>query len=122
MADGRLSSETLTLWHLARIARLDEGLRAYVELNPAALDEARASDARRAAGQVIGPLDGIPVSLKDNIGTAGPMHTTANAEVLLDNLDSSGKSSVSDKVLGMKYILAVSALGPAASASASGTP
>ena len=41
---------------------------------------------------------------------------------LLDNLDSSGKSSVSDKVLGMKYILAVSALGPAASASASGTP
>lgn len=86
MADGRLSSETLTLWHLTRIARLDEGLRAYVELNPAALDEARASDARRAAGQVIGPLDGIPVSLKDNIGTAGPMHTTANAEVLLDNI------------------------------------
>lgn len=85
MAAGELSSEAITLWHLDRIRRLDDGLRGMLELNPAALDEARAADARRAAGQTLGPLDGIPVSLKDNIGTAGPMHTTANAEILLDH-------------------------------------
>lgn len=86
MAAGELSSEAIMLWHIDRIRRLDDGLRGMLELNPDALDEARAADARRAAGQTLGPLDGIPVSLKDNIGTAGPMHTTANAEVLLDNL------------------------------------
>lgn len=86
MAAGELSSEVVTLWHLERIRRLDEGLRGMLEVNPAALDEARAADARRAAGKSLGPLDGIPVTLKDNIGTAPPMHTTANAEVLLDNL------------------------------------
>lgn len=86
MLAGELSSETLTLWHLTRIKRLDDGLRGMLELNPSALDEARAADARRAAGQSLGPLDGIPVSLKDNIGTTGPMHTTANAEILFDRV------------------------------------
>lgn len=86
MAAGELTSEVITLWHLERIRRLDGGLRGMLELNPAALDAARAADARRAAGKALGPLDGIPVSLKDNIGTAGPMHTTANAEALIDNL------------------------------------
>lgn len=84
-AAGQLTSEDLTLWHLSRIRKLDDSLRGMLEINPAALDEARAADARRAAGQSLGPLDGIPVSLKDNIGTAAPMHTTANAEILLDN-------------------------------------
>ena len=57
---GRLTSETLTLYFLDRIHRHDERLRTYVELNPAALDEARAADARRKAGRPLGPLDGIP--------------------------------------------------------------
>jgi len=86
LGQGKLTSESLTLWHLARIKRLDDRLRGMLELNPAALEEARAADARRTAGKALGPLDGIPVSMKDNIGTAGPMHTTANAEVLLDNV------------------------------------
>lgn len=85
MAAGELTSEAITLWHLDRIRRLDEDLRGMLELNPAALDEARAADARRAAGTTLGPLDGIPVTLKDNIGTASPMHTTANAAVLLEH-------------------------------------
>lgn len=85
MAAKELTAEAITLWHLGRIRRLDDGLRGMLELNPAALDEARAADARRAAGKTLGPLDGIPATLKDNIGTAPPLHTTANAEVLLDN-------------------------------------
>ncbi len=86
LAAGRLTSETLTLYFLDRIRRHDERLRTYLELNPAALDEARAADARRKAGRPLGPLDGIPISLKDNIETAPPMHTTAGSALLLDHV------------------------------------
>jgi amidase len=83
---GDLTAEELSLFFLARIKQYDETLRHYLELNPAALDEARASDARRKDGKLLGPMDGIPVSLKDNIETAGPLHTTAGAEILLNNV------------------------------------
>lgn len=83
---GRLTSETLTLYFLDRIHRHDERLRTYVELNPAALDEARAADSRRKAGRSLGPLDGMPISLKDNIETAPPMHVTAGSALLLDHV------------------------------------
>lgn len=85
-AAGHLTSESLTLYFLARIRRHDERLRTYLELNPAALDEARAADVRRKTGRSLGPLDGIPISLKDNIETAPPMHTTAGSALLLDHV------------------------------------
>ena len=86
MASGRLSSEALALYFLDRIRRHDDRLRTYLELNPAALDEARAADARRKAGRTLGPLDGIPISVKDNIETAPPMHTTAGSALLVDHV------------------------------------
>ncbi|MBF6596029.1 MAG: amidase [Thermaceae bacterium] len=82
MAAGQLSSEELTLFYLSRIRRYNHTLRAYLELNPQALQEGRARDQERKAGQVRGPLHGIPIALKDNIGTAAPMHTTAGALAL----------------------------------------
>lgn len=81
-----LSAEELTLYFLSRLRRHDDRLRTCLELNPEAQNEARASDARRKAGQLRGPFDGMPVSLKDNIETAAPMHTTAGAEILLDHI------------------------------------
>jgi amidase len=80
---GELTSENLTLYFLNRIRREDGRLRSYIELNPLCLEEARASDRRRGAGERRGPLDGIPVSVKDNIDTAAPLHTTAGSEILL---------------------------------------
>ncbi len=85
MAAGEVTSEELTLFFLDRIHRCDGRLRSILELNPAALEEARAADRERAAGIERGPLHGIPVNLKDNIGTAAPLHTTAGAEILLDH-------------------------------------
>ena len=82
---GQCTSEELTLLFLSRIQRYDESLRSYLELNPRCLEEAREADRRRAAGQGRGPLDGIPLNLKDNIGTAAPLHTTAGAEILLNH-------------------------------------
>ncbi len=122
MMAGELSSETITLWHLARIQRLDDRLRGMLELNPAALDEARAADARRAAGKSLGPLDGIPVSLKDNIGTAGPMHTTANAEVLFDNVAAEDAALVAKLRAAGAVIIGKASLSEFAGSTASGYP
>ena len=84
MASGELDSVTLARAYLDRIARLDRAgprLRAVIELNPDALREAAQLDTERRQGQLRGPLHGIPLLLKDNIG-ASPMSTTAGSLAL----------------------------------------
>lgn len=122
MTAGELSSEAITLWHIDRIRRLDDRLRGMLELNPAALEEARGADARRAAGQILGPLGGIPVSLKDNIGTAGPMYTTANAEVLFDNVATEDAALVANLRAAGAVIIGKASLSEFAGLLASGYP
>ncbi len=82
---GRVSSEAVTLSYLGRIKIEDPKVRAVLALNPKALDAARAADARRAAGQRRGPLDGVPILIKDNIDFAG-MPTTAGSLALAENI------------------------------------
>ena len=57
-ASGRFTSEQLTAAHLQRIERFEPYYNAFTFMNPTALDDARAIDARRAAGEVLGPLAG----------------------------------------------------------------
>ncbi len=71
---GETSSVALVTAYLDRIARFDRSgpcLNSVPVLNPAALDEARASDDRRKAGQTLGPLDGIPYTAKDSYKVRG---------------------------------------------------
>jgi amidase len=82
LAAGRLTSEEVTLHLLGRVRDREAQLNSLISLNPDALTQARAADARRAAGTGLGPWDGIPVTIKDNIETAGPMPTTGGAEIL----------------------------------------
>ncbi|EHR73801.1 amidase, Asp-tRNAAsn/Glu-tRNAGln amidotransferase A subunit [Burkholderiales bacterium JOSHI_001] len=82
---GELSAEALVQQCLARIERHDRAgprLNAVIELNPDALDTARALDARRAHGDAIGPLHGLPVLLKDNIASGDRMFTSAGSLAL----------------------------------------
>ncbi|MBN9177006.1 MAG: amidase [Microbacterium sp.] len=68
---GRATAADLVRAYLARIDAYDgpgtaTALNAVVVRNPDALAEAAASDERRAAGRVLGPLDGIPYTAKDS--------------------------------------------------------
>jgi amidase len=86
MASGKLTSEQLTREYLARIAALDQsgpGVNSVIELNPDALDMAKNADKLRKKGKVLGPLHGIPVLLKDNIGTGDKMQTSAGSFALV---------------------------------------
>ena len=86
---GTLSSTELTQAYLDRIAAIDRagpGLQAILSLNSEAMAQAAASDARRAEGAVLGPLDGLPILLKDNIESLDAMPTTAGALALKDNM------------------------------------
>src|SRR5216684_8605270 len=82
MASGALSSAALTGFYLQRIDRLNPALHAVITVNLDAPAEAAARDAARAADGPRGPLDGIPVLVKDNIQVAG-MPTTAGSPALL---------------------------------------
>jgi aspartyl-tRNA(Asn)/glutamyl-tRNA(Gln) amidotransferase subunit A len=67
---------------LGHIERWDHHLRALYLLRPeAALEQARSSEARWLRGEPMGPLDGVPVTIKDNIATQGdpvPLGTAAS--------------------------------------------
>jgi|SRR5215469_14243306 len=78
MAAGKLTAAELTAFYLDRIARLNPSLRAVITTAPQAPAEAAASDTRRAAGATLGPLDGLPVLIKDNVSVDGSPATAGS--------------------------------------------
>ena len=88
----KLSPVELTQFLLDRIARLNPLLNAYLTLNPeialkdaAAAESALCTKSRRKSSRGLGPLHGIPISLKDNLYTAG-LRTTGGSGFLRDFL------------------------------------
>lgn len=76
------SAQANTSAALARIRQINPKLNAVIAVDPTALDQARAldRDSRR------GPLFGMPILIKDNIETLGPLPTTAGSLALADNV------------------------------------
>ncbi|TDG14797.1 amidase [Seongchinamella unica] len=83
MADGRTSSREIVAQYLARIEKYEPQLHATLAVNGDALAEAEQLDRERAAGNLRGPLHGIPIALKDNIHTTD-MPTTGGALAFKD--------------------------------------
>src|SRR5919202_192910 len=79
--EGAISSAELTEAHLKAIEALNPRINAYISVTAEqAMEQARASDARRAEG-VAGPLEGLPLAIKDLFCTAGTL-TTAGSRIL----------------------------------------
>lgn len=71
IAKGNLTSVDLVSACLERIAAQDGALQAWEHVEPEkALAAAKASDARTRAGKPLGPMEGVPVGIKDIIDTA----------------------------------------------------
>ena len=70
--EKRISAAELVELHLARIERLNTKLNAFVDVNAERVrHEAREADSALTAGREIGPLHGVPISIKSSIEVAG---------------------------------------------------
>jgi aspartyl-tRNA(Asn)/glutamyl-tRNA(Gln) amidotransferase subunit A len=79
---GRLSAVEVAKETIARIAAKDGSLHAFLARDDEALlSAARAVDAKRARGEPLGPLAGVPVALKDALCTRG-LATTSGSRIL----------------------------------------
>src|SRR5580704_11498112 len=80
--DGTVSAAEVTDAHLARIDEVDGRVRAFLHVAAdQAREAARAVDRRRAAGEDLGPLAGVPLALKD-VFTTIDMPTTCGSAIL----------------------------------------
>ena len=81
LAAGELSALELTQDYLDRIEKFNGSINCYLHVDAAgALQQAAASDQRRAQGRALHPLDGLPFGIKDNIAVAG-LPLTAGMDV-----------------------------------------
>jgi amidase len=77
------TAEANTVAAIERINALNPRLNAVIAVDPNALNQARTLDRMRSAR---GPIFGMPILVKDNIETAGPLPTTAGSLALKDNV------------------------------------
>jgi amidase len=71
-----LSCETIIREHIARIEEVNPKLNAVVQLcSDRAIEEARAADRALSRDEPKGPLHGVPITIKDNLDTAGMITT-----------------------------------------------
>src|SRR5262245_42176056 len=81
---GELSADTLTKIFLNQIERLDNRVHAFLHVNgDYALAKARLVDSKRALGEPLGKLAGIPVAIKDVLCQAG--HPATCGSKILQN-------------------------------------
>ncbi len=97
LAAKKISSVELTQAIIDRTAAVEPRVQAFNSYDPAdALAQARASDTRRASGQTLGPLDGIPIGIKDVIAVTGQPLTASSK--MLGNFVSPYDATVTKKL------------------------
>ena len=81
LTSGEVSSVAVTQAHLDRIADVDGDVHAFLHVNAAALETAADIDSRRAAGEQLGELAGVPLAIKDVLVTTD-MPSTSGSRIL----------------------------------------
>ena len=95
--NGKFSSAEVTQAYIRRIKQVDERVHAFLSIDEEdMLNQAKSSDERRAAGQLKGALDGVPVCLKDVISAKGQPLTAASK--ILENYRSPYDATVTVKL------------------------
>jgi amidase len=79
----QITSVELVRCYIKRIKAMDPFLNSILEINPDAESIAEQLDLKRSFDVFLGPLHGIPILIKDNIGTGDKMETTAGSVALL---------------------------------------
>ena len=104
VAEGKKTALEVTQESLAKIAELNPRLNALVEVFEAdAIAQAKAVDAKRARGEKLGPLCGVPVAIKDNILYKG--HHATCCSKMLANYVASYTSTVVEKLLAADAVI-----------------
>src|SRR3954471_81885 len=82
IASGEVSAAEVARDHLDRITAVDGEVKAFLHVDEDnVLEQARAVDAKRAAGERLGPLAGVPIAHKD-VFTTADMPTTCSSKIL----------------------------------------
>jgi len=94
IARGDVSSEEVVRAHLARIDAQNPRINAVVaRLDEEALAAARRADDERTRGSRRGPLDGVPVTLKESLSVAGRV-TSCGSTLLQQNVTAEDATAV----------------------------
>ena len=102
---GRFTARAVTEAHLARIASHDLMLGAFTAVTRArALKQADAIDARRAAGEVLGPLAGVPYAVKNLFDVAG-VTTLAGSKINADDPPAARDATLVERLTGADAVL-----------------
>ena len=104
VSSGEQTAEQITRQSLAKIAELNPSINAFVEVFEAdALARAKEIDAKRARGEKLGALAGVPVAIKDNILYKG--HKATCCSKMLENYVASYTSTVVEKLLAADAVI-----------------
>ncbi len=104
VTSGTKTAEEITRYYLAQIKEKNPQINAFVEVFEAdALAQAKAIDAKKARGERLGPLAGVPVGIKDNILYKG--HKATCCSKMLANYTAAYTSTVVERLLAADAVI-----------------
>ena len=92
----QITAVDLTEYYLGNIAKANKEILAFLEVFEDCREQAREADKRIGAGKILGPLDGIPLAIKDNIMIEG--RRASSGSKILENYVSVYDSTVIQKL------------------------